>query len=150
MGDDEGFTLIEILVTLVIIGISVSAVLAGLRVASLGSGDTRAAADASAVLTATAEQIEQAAYEPCPTVLNSAYSSARIAAAPPSDTASTAVAATVVDLSVWNGTSFVQPTTGTSCIVEDYASTDLRAANRMQRLTLGHGDDRLTFIKRAS
>lgn len=146
--DDSGFTLIEILITLVIMGVAVSAILAGLGIATRSSGATRDVADASALLTATAEQIEGATYTTCPTSLATAYQSARAvaAASAPSGAGSTAVAATVVNLSLWDGDSF-EPVTGAACTF-DQSSAAPGAGNRMQRITLAHGDDRLTFIKR--
>ena len=159
---DEGFTLIEILVTLVIMGISISAIMAGLFVATRGSGDTRTAADASAILTATAEQIERAPYEPCPTSTTTAYATPRAAAAPPADPVSTASPASVANLSVWDGDSFVAPVptvaptaSPQACTVESLTwvptaspTPSIGGATKMQRITLQHGDDSLTFIKR--
>jgi len=62
---DDGVTLIELLVTLTILGIGFVAVLAGLATSSASSDQLRNAAGADTVLRSFAEHVKGAAYTSC-------------------------------------------------------------------------------------
>jgi prepilin-type N-terminal cleavage/methylation domain-containing protein len=62
---DAGFTLVEVMVAVVILGLSVAAAVGGLATAISGSNLHRSQADLDAALVTAAERLKTAAYEGC-------------------------------------------------------------------------------------
>lgn len=144
---DAGETLVEILVTVVIIGLALAAIMTGLLTATRGSGVTQGAADSSTLLTAAAERIEAATYVGCPTPAT-AYATARSLVATIGSGNAAAAPVTVKNVSIWDGDSFNATSDATACTF-DQSTAAPAAGDRMQRITLAQGDATLTFIKRS-
>jgi prepilin-type N-terminal cleavage/methylation domain-containing protein len=92
---DDGFTMVEVLVTIVILGILFAAVLGGLATLVTSSALHRRQADVGAVVRSAAEAVNAAPYEPCATAT---YSAALNGTSHPSNVgAPTLVAVTKID-----------------------------------------------------
>ena len=64
-GDEAGESLVEIVVSVAILGLAVVAIMGGLATAVLGSALHRNQADVSVVMTAAAERVKEAPYAEC-------------------------------------------------------------------------------------
>ena len=146
---DAGETLVEVLITLVLVGIGVSAVLTALMTGIRGSRSTQSTTDARAVLVAAAEQVEAATYVPCAGLTG--YNASLASPAAPRNNDGTNVSASSVSVSAisyWSTTAGgAQGFSATDCSYENTAG----AISRLQRLTLqsSSSDEMLTIIKRA-
>ena len=104
---DAGFTLIEVLIAMVILGIGFTALLAAMGVAFSGATSFRQQSDAGGVALSAAERVKGAAYVNCATT--STYQSTARAITFPSTWGSAAVAqlqVTVTSVQYWDGTKF--------------------------------------------
>lgn len=139
---EEGFTLIEVLITIVIMSIGVTALLTGLLTASRSSASTRGFADSRQVLLSTAERIGAASYAPCSgSAAGGAYAAARAAVTLPANGATNvATGVDVARIDYWDGSAFTS-----SCTYDN----DSTSQGRMQRLTLVVGSESVVFVKRA-
>lgn len=147
--DEGGFTLIEVLIAIAIIGLAVTAIIGGLGVAARSSTANKSSSDSRDVLTATAEAIENAGYTGClvapPTGYPAdIYHNERAGVAAPATGSDLATPPTVLNFSVWDGAHFSSPS-GAACAYDQ----DTFSNSRMQRITLTQGSDTLTFVKRA-
>ena len=70
---DEGSTFIEILISIVLLGFAVMAVIGGLRVVILASSASNDQAKVEAVLTSAADRLAATDYIPCPSLANGDY-----------------------------------------------------------------------------
>lgn len=143
---DEGFTLVEVLVTLVLVGIGVSGVLAALMTGVRGSKATAGMADARALLNAAAEQVQAAPYAPC--AGTGGYASALTSASKASNSDGSNVASQTLSVSIayWSVSSAGVPGFSTS----DCSYDSSGASGRLQRITLtSQTDEQLTIVKRA-
>lgn len=134
---DRGESLIELLISIVIMGLAFSALLGGLATALLGSDVHRKTSDAESVLLAASERVKAAAWVRCATKsdINSIVSTT------PRPTGW--AAPTVVSVDYWNGTTFVtSPCSATS--------TGLLAMQLIRLSTTSpdkRGTDALSFVK---
>lgn len=105
---DAGTTLIEILMAVILVGISFVALLAGLSTVALGSDIHRQQADAEVVLTSAAEHLKapEVPHQPCANENDAVYLAAvRSATVPPGwDPTSTIDITSVL---YWDGSTFV-------------------------------------------
>ena len=133
-GRDDGETLIEILISIAILGIVVVGLGAAIAFAVRASGIHRGQAEASRYLHNYAETL-QTKYQPCADNPSAAYVADLAALGTP-----TGYSAPTVDVAVWDGTSF-----GGSCQSPDPG---------LQRLTLtltstaGQGNESLVVVIR--
>ena len=139
---DQGFTLIEVLITIVLMAIGVTALLTGLLTASRSSASSRGFADARQVLLSTAERIGVATYAPCSGIAaGGAYAAARSAVTLPSNGGGNpATGVDVTRIDYWDGSVF-----GSSCTFD----SDSASKGRMQRISLLVGSESVVFVKRA-
>lgn len=138
-----GFSLLEVLMTVVLLGIGITALLGGLGTAATSARGAQSHADYRALLYSTAEAIAAAVYSPCAGVglPDTAYTAARAIAVPTTGSdAAERPAVTAIDY--WDGTRFVTPCTSSSY---DRAAA---VGSQMQRLTLHVSGEYLTIIKR--
>lgn len=144
--DDQGFTLIEVLLTIILMGIGVTALLTGLTTAAKSTRGNQDLADTRSLVYAAAEAVTAATYQGCAGsgTPSNAYAAAITGVVPPQSKTGTdkAVLATVERVFWWTGTAFSEATT--DCTY-DNASSSL---SRLQRITVSAGPDSLTFIKR--
>lgn len=145
---DDGETLIEILVTLMLVGIGVAAVLGALMTGFRGSRSTQLTADGRATLVAAAEQIQAADYVPCAGL--NGYNNAIAVAVAPKNSDGTNVSTTTVTvrkIAYWTGAQgFADSTVVAACAYENTAG----AVSRLQRITLqASSDENLTIVKKA-
>jgi prepilin-type N-terminal cleavage/methylation domain-containing protein len=146
--DDRGETLIEVLITVVLMGIGVAGVLFGLTAGVRGSRSTQVTADGRAALVAAVEQLQATSYVPCAGVTG--YNPALGVVILPQNTggSNVAPAVTVTAISYWttDPATNLQGFSGTDCSYDNTAS----ASSRMQRITLmAASDEKLTIVKRA-
>lgn len=163
----DGFTLIEVLITVVIVGIGVAGLMAGILTAASGAGASQKYADQRQQLAAAAERIQAAAYQPasssgCDTLPMNAYTAAIGSVTAPtnsSGTANTAPKPTIKGIWYWNGATFIDgahtyadptdpsvpPAQVPGCFYDYHPGT-----SHMQRITLMNPGDteELTFVKR--
>lgn len=120
---DHGSTFIEILISVVLMGTAVIAVLAAVRVTVIGSAIERDHSKAQAWLQSAAGVVEDSPFGEC-TSVNSANENAirngyrtAILARAPSPFALSGSTVDVVDLDVWDGAAFVDFTSqGSTCL----------------------------------
>lgn len=146
MHSDEGFSLVEVLITIVLMAIGVTALLTGMVTASRGASDNRSTADARQALLSTAEQVLRAPYEACSGAAEGAepYASARASVEVANDDGANqgvGVADDDVTIEYWDGNAF-----GAPCGAYDADATNV---SRMQRLTFQAGAESLVVVKRA-
>ena len=101
--EQRGDTLVEILMTIVIIGIAFTGILAGLATSSRMSGIHKQQANADVVLTSAAESVKKQTYVACPLVALTSYSPTSGVTLPSGWSASNV---TITSITKWNGTSF--------------------------------------------
>lgn len=141
--DVSGFSLVEVLVSIVLLGIGVTAVMTGMITASRGSGDTRGLVDQRQVLLSAADRLLAAGYAPCAGADPAGPYAGTLATVvlPNSNGANVSANVQVFRVDYWDGTDrFV-----TSCTYDSTAG----ARSRMQRLTLRTDSDSLVIVKRA-
>lgn len=116
-GGDAGFSLVECLVTIALLGISVVAIVGALGTAASTTGLQARQADADAALRSGAELVKSQPYVACPLV--AAYD-------PSTATTSTEVSLELASLEHWNGSAFQE-----SCPALDggFQRVTLRAAS---------------------
>jgi prepilin-type N-terminal cleavage/methylation domain-containing protein len=154
----DGFSLIEVLIAVAIMGIAVVAVLGAIGTQIKGVAVHRSQSNAAAVLGSAVELLKgNVAYKDCaavspPNAGYSAYLNAAQTAVVPADWASqgwtAAKAVTITAISYWNGTSFPDPASAgyaASNTCHDSDSTDTYGVLRMQSIrvvvTDPRGDD---------
>ena len=101
--DERGDTLVEVLMTIVILAVAFVGILSGLATAIRLSGIHRGQANADVVLTSAAESVKNQTYIPCPAVILTSYSPTSGVTLPTGWAASNV---TVTSVQKWNGTSF--------------------------------------------
>lgn len=99
---DGGFSLIEVLIAVMILGLGFTALLGAMGVAFSGANSFRKAADSGTVAISAAERIKDAAYINCATAA-SYVTTARAVTLP---SGWTAAAVSVDSVLYWNGTAF--------------------------------------------
>jgi prepilin-type N-terminal cleavage/methylation domain-containing protein len=77
--DDGGFTLVEVLMSLLILGIAFSGILTGLATNAIGSNVHRKHTNAETALRSWAESVSQASYQTACTTAVTSYSAATLA-----------------------------------------------------------------------
>jgi len=111
---ERGETLVEIMVTISIMGIAFVSLLGGLATAIRLSGTHRGQANADVVLVSAVESVKAQAYEPCPGASNSSYTPTQDVTLPSGWAASNVE---VLSVSKWNdSTGLFQ----TSCPATDH------------------------------
>ena len=78
---DRGSTFVEILVAIILLGIAVSSVIAGLRMTIIASSTSDDQAKVEAVLTSASDRLSSSDYVPCPSLANGDYAHLVAAAA---------------------------------------------------------------------
>ena len=148
---ERGFTLVEVLITVVLLSIGVTTLLTGMVTAATASRNDRELADHRQVLLSSAERILASSYVRCadraggdPTNAvgsRQPYAVQRAAVTAANDSG-TNVAAPVEVLRVdyWNGNIFDTPCS--------YDATSSAGLSRMQRITLKAGAESLVIVKR--
>ena len=101
---ERGDTLVEVMMTVAIVGIAFTGILTGLATAINLSGIDRGDANARTVLVSASESVKSQAYVSCPGANNSSYNPASGVTLPTGWSASNVV---VTQLSGWNGSAFV-------------------------------------------
>lgn len=137
-GDESGFSLVEVLISVVIMGICFAGLLGGMGMSILGSSIHRSQADGHALLVSAAEAVKDQTRNPyaCPPTFT--FASGVTA---PSGWSISDVAVTKVEHGYWDGG-------GTFVVATDCTTVDL------QRITLrvtspdGRALETLTVIKR--
>lgn len=157
---DEGFSLVEVLLTLALMGIGVVALLTGMVTASVGSADSATTVDERQVLLSTAERILSAPYVGCAGGTNGSapapatYQAARTDVLLPTTAgAAPAQPASITRIAYWNGRTyvsgqyddFVDPAVKRNACFYD---SDAAVPSHMQRITLTVGKETLVFVKR--
>lgn len=103
---ERGDTLVEVIMTVVIVGIAFTGILAGLGTAINLSGTHRGQANADVVLVSAADSVKAQGYVPCPGVTASTYYSPMLEGVTlPSGWSASNLAITAVK--GWNGSAFV-------------------------------------------
>ena len=140
-GDGErGDTLVEVLITVVIVGIAFTGILAGLATAINLSGIDRGDANVRTVLVSSTESVKNQAYVACPSATNSSYNPTSGVTLPSGWSASNVV---VKQLYGWNGSSFV------TC-------SSLGTDGKLQKILVeatspdGRSKDTIEIVKRSS
>jgi prepilin-type N-terminal cleavage/methylation domain-containing protein len=156
VGDEDGFSLVEVLISIVIIGICFAGLLAGMGTAVMASGIHRDQTDGHALLVSAAEAVEDQSRNPfsCTT---STYKPLVGVSLPAGWAAPDVHIATSADSppapiqhGYWNGTGF----TVTATCTEPDASDPSKFSTNLQRITViatspsGRTTERLTIIKR--
>ena len=101
---ERGETLVEVLITITIVGIAFTGILAGLATAINLSGRHRGQANADVVLVSAAESVKSQAYAPCPGVTTTSYNPTQGVTLPSGWAASNIE---ITSVKKWNGTAFV-------------------------------------------
>ena len=101
---ERGDTLIEVLIAITVVGISSTALLAGLATAINLSATHRGQADADVVLVSAADSVKNQTYVACPGVSTSSYNPT-LGVSLPSGWSSSNL--TISSVKGWNGTGFV-------------------------------------------
>jgi type II secretory pathway pseudopilin PulG len=102
LGRERGDTLVEVLITITIVGIAFTGILAGLATAINLSGRHRGQANADVVLVSAAESVKNQAYTQCAST--SSYSATSGVTLPSGWVASNL---SITSVKKWNGSSFV-------------------------------------------
>lgn len=140
--DDHGFTLVEVLITVVLLGIGCTSMLTGLITASRGSGDLRGLADERDVLISSAERIMAAPYVECAGAAGKdSYKATGWGSVVLPAEESGANQATEVSVAImyWDGNDF-----GTSCSYDNVTANP----SGMQRIRLVSGRESVVIVKR--
>lgn len=106
---DAGTSLIEVMVAVILVGITFVALLAGLSTVALGSDIHRQQADAEVVLTSAAERLKapEVPHQPCANEDNPIYlAAARSAAVPPGWDPTSTIRIAPGGVRYWDGSSF--------------------------------------------
>lgn len=106
---DEGFTLIEVLISVVVLGIGVTALLGTLGVAFSASHSFRDQSDAKTVAISAAERVKSVAYVSCATPADYRSTAKLVGSEYPSSWGSQVQAQNQIDVRevrYWNGTVF--------------------------------------------
>src|SRR5579862_6744942 len=104
-GVERGETLVEILVTVAIMGLAFVGIFAGLTGSFTMSAAHRDSADGTNLLVSAADAVKAASYVPCPTLSTSSYNPTQ-GVSLPAGWSATNVAVTAVK--GWNGSSLVR------------------------------------------
>ncbi len=102
--DQRGETLVEVVLTIAIAGIAVTALLAGLGTSINLSRIHRGQANADVVLVSAADSVKNQTYVPCPTVTTSSYNPTSGLTLPTGWSSSDV---TITQVLGWNGSAFV-------------------------------------------
>lgn len=156
-----GETLLEVLITVMVVGVGVVGILFGILSAASGSTASQAFADSREQLAAASARIQAAAYQPasasgsCDTAPIAAYTAALSGITAPKRTDGTAAAVkpTILRIAYWTGSSFLG---GASTYLDPDGSGTVpgcfydrsSGSSHMQRITLKQGNDQLTIVKR--
>ena len=100
---EQGDTLVEVLITIAILGIAFVGILAGLGTAIRLSGIHRGQANADVVVVSAADSVKAQSYVACPSVTTSSYTPTSGVTLPTGWSASNV---TIVSVQKWNGTTF--------------------------------------------
>ena len=153
-GTDAGFSLIEILISIAIMGIAMVAVLGALATQVKGAGLHRDESNAGSVVASAAEQVQAVTYAACTASTSplASYQTAARQAALPSDWQTkglnAASAISVTGITYWNGSSF-----STSCVVDPTDTAGLLQIQLVSLRAAGPGAgaaETLDVIKRGS
>jgi type II secretory pathway pseudopilin PulG len=143
---DHGETLLEVLLSIAIIGLAFAAALGGLRLGLIGSRVHRSQATAGTVLVTAVENVKKdAVYTPCAVANDAAYLPQAQLAVPAGWAASSV---SITSVKYWDGSGFV-----TSGCASLEAVADIL---RMQLITVqvtspeGETTESMSFIKRGS
>jgi prepilin-type N-terminal cleavage/methylation domain-containing protein len=107
---DEGFTLIEVIISVAILGIGFTALLGTLGVAFSGSHSFRDESDAKTVVISAAERVKSVVYVPCAVAADYLTTARLVGNEYPSNWGTQAAAQnqiSVREVRYWNGTTFV-------------------------------------------
>ena len=107
---ERGETLVEVLITITIVGIAFTGILAGLATAINLSGRHRGQANADVVLVSAAESVKNQAYTACPSVSTSSYNPTQGVTLPSGWAASNVQ---VTSVKTWGGAAFLSTCPGT-------------------------------------
>jgi Tfp pilus assembly protein PilV len=157
----RGETLLEVLITVMVVGVGVVGVLFGILAAASGSTASQSYADVRETLAAASARIQAAAYQPasasgsCDTAPASAYTAALSGITAPKniDGSNAAAKPTVLRIDYWTGSGFLS---GSSTYLDPDGSGTVpgcfydrnSGASHMQRITLQRGTEKLTIVKR--
>jgi len=100
---ERGDTLVEVMMTVAIVGIAFTGILAGLATAINLSGMDRSDANLRTVLVSATESVKQQTYVPCPGANNNSYNPTSGVTLPSGWSASNVV---VTQIYGWNGSAF--------------------------------------------
>ena len=100
---ERGDTLIEVLITISIMGIAFTGLLAGLATAIRLSGIHRGQANAAVVLVSAADSVKNQSYVACPSVTTSSYNPTSGVTLPSGWSSSNV---TILSVKPWNGSAF--------------------------------------------
>jgi prepilin-type N-terminal cleavage/methylation domain-containing protein len=154
---DGGFTLIETLVALVIMGIAVTGIIGGYVTATAGTTSHQSDARAAAVLVNAVEQLRAATYVNCATTSTPSYKTALASATLPSAWASSTPTVVMTSVRYWNGSGFsatCDPTTEATLTSCSGVASGAEVAGSMQLIAVSvtspdnKATDSLTFVKR--
>ena len=145
MRGEGGETLIEVLITVVILATVMVAVLGGMGTTYAAGGTHRRQSEAMALLLASAERLKASAevdYVNCATPATATYATAAQASTLPSGSVVTGSAVSISSISYWNGSTFTS-----TC-------NDATARLRLQQITLtataSKVSESLTIVKRGT
>ena len=149
-GAEAGFSLIEVLISVAIMGIAMVAVIGALATQIKGADLHRNQSNASAVLSSAAEKIQSSGYVACDASPATTYKAAARTATLPSDWVtkgvSVGLAIDVTSVKNWNGSSFVA-----TCAPD---ATDTLGLLQIQLVTVAvtgpnaSGTEQLDIVKR--
>jgi prepilin-type N-terminal cleavage/methylation domain-containing protein len=147
---ESGFSLIEVLISIVIMGITMTALLGAFATQIKGAGLHRDESNAGAVLTSAAEKIQAAAYLACEaTPLNSYRTAARTVLLPNDWTTKGLTTTATVDVTAvksWSGSAFVS-----TCSPDPTDTSDLLQLELVTVVVKGPGTgtaETLDIVKR--
>ena len=142
----DGFSLIEVLIAVAILGLGFTALLGALGVAFSGSNSYRGQSDAKTVVISAAERVKQAAYVDCATASSYVNAARLVGTDFPSSWGSQAQAQSrinVIEVRYWDGTSFVSACSDTASTYLKVQQITVTATSPNDRAT-----ERITVVKR--
>ena len=122
---DDGYTLVEVLVAIVIMGVAFVSLLGALRMSIIGSDYHKQQSQVEAVLGSAAENVKAVAHVACAQATEPTYIAAAQAAATATPPGWAAAQVQITDIKWWDGTTFNAPAAGNANCYDDAAHHNL-------------------------
>lgn len=146
MADERGETLLEILITVVILGIAFVAILGSMGTSTAASGTHKRQVEANALLVSAADRLKSQAETPyvsCATPATASYVTSIQSVSLPTGAIVTPSSLTITAVNYWNGTDFASTNT-----CQDAVTPRIREQQITIRAASGNVTESLTIVKR--